>query len=131
MKISRSLILTLILSVVLFIPAVVFGQFTDGLPDVADATQGGYNANSSLAGTIGLLIQAFLGILGVIFLLLTIYAGFLWMTAAGDDGKVKQAKETLVRAVIGMVIVLAAYSITFFVLGYVAAATSQTIIGGV
>lgn len=131
MSTFRSIFASFVTALLLGFPIVALGQFTDGLTDVATGTGGGYNTSSNLAGTIGLLIQAFLGILGVIFLGLTLYAGFLWMTAAGDDGKVKQAKETLVRAVIGMVIVLAAYSITFFVLGYVAAATSQTVIGGV
>lgn len=127
----RSLFASFLVAFLLASPLTVFGQFTDGLNDVAEGTGGGYNTTSSLTGTIGLLIQAFLGILGVIFLGLTLYAGFLWMTAAGEDKKVKEAKETLVRAVIGMVIVLAAYSITTFVLGYVAGATSQTLIGGV
>lgn len=112
-------------------PVVVFGQFADGLSDVADGSGGAYTTTTSLPQMIGRLIQALLGILGVIFLVLTIYAGFLWMTAAGEDKKVKEAKETLTRAVIGLVIVLSAYSITTFILGNLLSATSQTLFGGI
>ena len=44
-----------------------------------------------------------------------IYAGFEWMTAQGDEKKVDKAKDTLTRAVIGLIIIIAAYSITYFV----------------
>ncbi len=38
------------------------------------------------------------------------------MTAAGDEGKVKKAKSMLVTSVIGIIIVMAAYALTFFVI---------------
>jgi len=60
-------------------------------------------------------ISAFLGLLGIIFLVLIIYAGYNWMTAQGDEEKVTIAKNTLTRAVIGLIIIVAAYSITYFV----------------
>lgn len=64
---------------------------------------------------IKIVISAFLGLLGIIFLVLIIYAGFNWMTAQGDEEKVTLAKNTLTRAVIGLIIIIAAYSITYFV----------------
>ncbi len=70
---------------------------------------------TTLAEIIKYAITAFLGLLGVIFLVLIIYAGFNWMTAQGDENKVTMAKDTLVRAVIGLIIIIAAYSITYFV----------------
>jgi len=69
----------------------------------------------SLATIIQYAISAFLGLLGIIFIVLIIYAGFNWMTAGGDEEKVTKAKETLTRAVIGLIIIIAAYSITYFV----------------
>ena len=60
-------------------------------------------------------ISAFLGLLGIIFVVLIVYAGYNWMTAAGDEEKVSLAKQTLSRAVIGLIIIIAAYSITYFV----------------
>lgn len=60
-------------------------------------------------------ISAFLSLLGIIFLVLIIYAGYNWMTAQGEEEKVTKAKDTLQRAVIGLIIIAAAYSITYFV----------------
>ncbi|MFA5359826.1 MAG: hypothetical protein WC349_02600 [Patescibacteria group bacterium] len=71
--------------------------------------------NSSLGGIMAVAIKAFLGLLGIIFLVLIIYAGFTWMTAQGEEEKVTRAKETLQRAIIGLIIIVAAYSITYFV----------------
>jgi len=70
---------------------------------------------TSLAGIVATVVKAFLGLLGIIFLVLIIYAGYNWMTAQGDEEKVTKAKETLTRAVIGLVIITAAYAITYFV----------------
>lgn len=61
------------------------------------------------------IISVFLGILGIIFIVLIIYSGFNWMTASGDEGKIETAKKTLSRAIIGLIIIVAAYAITKFV----------------
>ena len=53
---------------------------------------------------------------GTLFLLLMIYAGFLWMTAHGDPKKVTDAKQMIVGAIIGVVIIGSAYTITSWVL---------------
>jgi len=71
--------------------------------------------NNDLAGIVGVIIKAFLGLLGVIFLVLIIYAGFNWMTAQGDEEKVTKAKDTLQRAVIGLIITIGAYAISYWV----------------
>lgn len=61
-------------------------------------------------------INVVLGILGTIATILVFYAGFLWMTAAGDDEQIGKAKNIMTAAVIGLVVILASYSIsTFFV----------------
>jgi hypothetical protein len=62
------------------------------------------------------LIRAAFGFLGIIAVLLVLYAGFLWMTAAGEADKVDRAKKTLTAAIIGLVIMLSAYGITSFVI---------------
>jgi hypothetical protein len=56
-----------------------------------------------------------LGFVGVIFLVLTIFAGFTWMTAAGNTEDIEKAKKMLEAAIIGLVIVFSAYAITYFV----------------
>jgi len=49
-------------------------------------------------------------------LILLIYAGFLWMTAQGDDKLVTKAKDIIRQAVIGLIVIIAAFSISNFVL---------------
>lgn len=68
-------------------------------------------------------IQIILGILGVIFLIFMIYAGITWMTAAGNEQQITKAQNILTEAIIGLVIVLAAYTITYFISEYFAAKT--------
>jgi len=64
---------------------------------------------------VGSIVALILSFVGIIFLILTIYAGLMWMTAQGNNAQVEKAKDLLINAVIGLVIVTAAYSITSFV----------------
>lgn len=78
---------------------------------------------TDLTETIGSLIATLLAFLGVIFLILIIYAGLLWMTAAGNEDKVKKAQSILLSSVIGLIILLSAYAISYFVIGQLSTAT--------
>ena len=80
--------------------------------------------NTSLSGIIATGVKAVLSLLGIIFLVLIIYAGFNWMTAQGDEEKVTLAKNTLTRAIIGLIIIISAYSITYFVFSSLPASES-------
>lgn len=75
-----------------------------------------------LPTVIGTIIGYALSFIGIIFLLLMIYGGILWMTSFGNEQKVTKAKDLIIGAVIGLVIVLAAYAITNFVVGAVVGA---------
>jgi len=58
---------------------------------------------------------------------LAIYAGYNWMTAQGEEEKVTKAKDTLTAAIIGLVIVIAAYAISYYVISALGgAALKQT-----
>lgn len=74
----------------------------------------GIPGTQSPADSIGLAIQVVLGFIGVIFLILMIYAGYSWMMARGNQAEVDKAKRMLENAIIGLVIVLSAYAITYF-----------------
>jgi uncharacterized BrkB/YihY/UPF0761 family membrane protein len=65
-------------------------------------------------------VSIILEMVGVIFLLLFIYGGFMWMFSKGDSTKLKAARDILVSAVIGLVIIFSAYVITSFVMTNVA-----------
>ncbi len=91
----------------------------------AVAAAAGVATSADLITSIGRIINIFLGFLGVIFLVLLLYAGFLWMTAQGDPKTVEKAKNILKQAVIGLVIIASAWAITTFVLNALSGATSD------
>ena len=84
-----------------------------GLGDFQDATQLG---EEDLKKTIGEIVKVVLGFLGIIAVLIVLWAGFLWMTATGNEDQITKAKGILVGGLIGLLIVLSAYAITKFVL---------------
>jgi hypothetical protein len=69
----------------------------------------------SLSETIGGIIKIFLGMVGVIFFALTFYAGYLWLTASGNEENIEKAKSIITASTIGLIIVLMAYGITTLV----------------
>lgn len=75
---------------------------------------------------VGKIIQGALVVIGVIFGILIVYAGYLWMIARGNEEMVKKAIETLQTAVIGFIIVVGAYAITSYVVGKVIPAAFPT-----
>ncbi len=82
-------------------------------------------ANTDLLTIIGTIISVVLGVLGVVFLILIIYAGVLWMTAGGSEDKIKRAKSTLINGTIGIIIVLGAYGIATFILNALGAGSGS------
>jgi hypothetical protein len=109
-----------VVAIALFFLPIVAGAA--GLRDAAttldsSAQQMGYATGSgvSLEIMIGKAIQVFLGILGILFLGITIWAGFQWMTAGGNTKKIEEAKAWLMNGVIGLVIILSAYAISSYV----------------
>jgi len=62
------------------------------------------------------IIQIALSLLGVIALVLIMYAGYTWMTSDGDAEKIKSAQAILRNAIIGLIIILSAWAITTFIL---------------
>ncbi|MFA6604048.1 MAG: pilin [Patescibacteria group bacterium] len=71
---------------------------------------------ASLETIIGTIIRSLLGLLGTVFVVFIIYAGYLWMTAQGDSDQIGKAKKIILNASVGLVIILLAWSITEFVL---------------
>jgi hypothetical protein len=69
----------------------------------------------TISQVIGMIINAALGLVGVIYLVLTIYSGFQWMTAGGNDETIAKAKKRLVNSAIGLAIIFSAFIITNFI----------------
>ncbi len=104
--------------------ATLMGVATAGLPIAAradvpfdplsnPATYG--LSNTSPAVTAAYLINAVLGILGIIALILIIYAGFMWMFSRGNEEKVGTAVKILRDAFIGLLIIIGSYGISFYI----------------
>ena len=64
---------------------------------------------------IGFIVNIVLSFTGVIFLVLVIAGGFMWMTASGNDEKVKKGRDLVLQSIIGLTIVLVAFLLTNFV----------------
>ena len=91
------------------------------------ATKAGYDANvtaTTFAETIGLVVKAALSMVGAIFLLLMVYAGYLWMTARGEEEMVKKSQKIIISSIIGLIIVVASYTLTNFVVGAILSKTT-------
>ncbi len=61
-------------------------------------------------------IYLMLSFLGVVFMILTFYAGYIWMIARGNEQEIQKAKDTITAALIGLVIVIAAYAISWLII---------------
>lgn len=94
------------------LPAYAQVNIATGLDDLGT---GAGLSDASLPEIVGGFISVFLGLLGIIFLVLVLYAGFLWMTAAGETDKTDKAKKLLTQAIIGLVLIVGAYAISGFV----------------
>lgn len=77
----------------------------------------GIASSTPLPLIVGRIVNVVLGFLGVVFLVLLLYAGFTWMTAQGDSKKVDTAKNIITQAIIGLVVIVAGFAISNFVLG--------------
>jgi len=70
---------------------------------------------NTVVDTVSNLLRIFFSLLGVIFLAIIVYAGFRWMTAGGNEEQIGEAKKLIKNSIIGLAIILASYSITWFI----------------
>lgn len=137
LKIIKQISILILLVLILIFPYFVFGEdskgptMKSGLEKLGGAS--GYSTNvtettvSAIAGTA---VSVFLSILGIIFVVLMLYGGYLWMTAAGKEEQVTKAKELIQAAIIGLIIIVAAYAISFFIFNRLTRQTLTTPAGG-
>ncbi len=107
-----------ILSLIIFIASSgpVFAETLGGLESTASTARitDGVTDPTTTAATI---ISWALSFVGVLFLILMIYGGTLWMVAGGNDEQIKTAQKVISSAAIGLIIILSAYAITQFIGG--------------
>ena len=91
--------------------------FVTGMKDQTESFLGtaGFSTTMETENIVATVIELVLGFLGIIFVILMIFSGYQWMTAAGNEEQVKKATARIKNAVIGLIIVVFAYAITAFV----------------
>lgn len=122
-KIVKNLSLAFLLVILFFLAAE--SQAADLLkPDAVAETReqgiefagtAGFALTTEVGDVVASVIKAFIALLGIIFVVLIVLAGNKWMNAGGDEEKVREAKDTIRHAIIGLIIIIAAYAITEFV----------------
>ena len=88
------------------------------------ATEGNVFPKGTIYDIANRVVRTFFAILAVLFLGMMLYGGYNWMTAMGDDEKITKAKETIISALIGVIIIIAAYAVTFFVINNLFSSTA-------
>lgn len=78
---------------------------------------GGDNAGMSLEDGIKNVVNVLLFLLGAIAVIMIIIGGIRYATSNGDAGAIKGAKDTILYAVIGLIVAILAYAIVNFVVG--------------
>lgn len=96
------------------VPGAAFGVNYYGLTETGTAAE--YNTDLLFRDFVGSLINGAMGVLGVIFLILMVYGGMLWLTAEGETDKIKKARGFIFHSILGLILTLFAYSITRFII---------------
>ncbi|MDA3802408.1 MAG: pilin [Patescibacteria group bacterium] len=133
-KILKPLFGILILIALLILPFFVFAQDDTPVDDTASefteeaspstplsklneiGDKSVFTTDNTLPSVVGMIVNAALSLLGIIFVILIIVGGFKWMTAGGNEESVKTATNYIKRAIIGLIITLSSYAIWEFIL---------------
>jgi len=126
-KIAKQLLIVCTLTLILTLPFFAFAQTSTGSGPLNKLQQVGAGGNgpfanadvTSISTVVGTIINAALGLLGVLFVVLMVLGGYKWMMAGGNEEEVSDAKKRLTTAIIGLVITVSSYLIWSFVSSYV------------
>lgn len=104
-------------------PTIVFAAGSTGYADVCsqDVPQGVKdaagcpgNSNSDLPTVIQNILNAIIGVAGIISVVFIVVGGIQYITSTGDPGKTKKAKDTILYSLIGLVICALSFAIVNF-----------------
>ncbi|MBN2884442.1 hypothetical protein JXE04_00775 [Patescibacteria group bacterium] len=122
-KILKHLVVFAMLSL-LALPMVTMAQNIDvGINEITEGFNGEGLSDTDPRIIVARIINVAMLFLGIIAVVIVLLAGFKWMTAAGNEDKVGEAKKLMGAGVIGLVIVLSAWGIATFLLDKLITAT--------
>lgn len=104
-------------------PETAYAQSIDPLGDLntaADAAGFGTPQENKITTVFAKFVNAILGLVGILFLVILVYGGTLYLTSGGDKDKIEKAKKMLISAIIGTVIIVISYALTTFIFGQLA-----------
>ena len=125
--IKKIILVVATLAIVLGLTTITYAALDTGVGAVDS------NINLSSKGPIAVatqVINILMGLLGVIALGLILWSGYIWMTAGGNEEKITQAKKILKNASIGLILILSAWGIAYFVLTRLVGDTGGSGFGG-
>ncbi len=121
--------------IVLAVLFIFIAAFALAIPASVDAANVWGNQEGAISNTIGLgerdprlivssMVNAFMGFVGMIAVVIVLLGGFRWMTAGGNEEKLKDAKGLLMSGVIGLIIVMSSWGLAKFVVDTIYRATT-------
>lgn len=126
---TRATIFALII-VGLLMPVFVFAE--SALSISPEGTEFAENlairTDANLGTIIARIINVALGFLGIVAVVLILYAGIIWMTSKGEQEKIQTAKKIMVRAAIGLAIILSSLGIVQLVLRMLGISTQADLV---
>lgn len=116
-KVVKSIFLT-IFGLLAYGKYVLAANLKDAFSIAESTASSSYNTKTSLAVIGGNLITVIFSLVGSIFIIFVVYGGYLYMTAAGNDEKADKGKRVISQSIIGVVVLMAAYAITYFLIKF-------------
>ena len=76
--------------------------------------------------TVGSFVDILMWVVGILSVVMIAWSGFRYITSAGDTSKLASAKNTLIYAIVGLIVAIMAYAIVTFVRERTSPATKST-----
>ena len=104
------------LVVIAIVAPLSVGAMDIGLNMANNAASAAGYGNATLGVAAGKMITILLNVLALIATVLIIGGGVMWMTSGGNEDQIGKAKKLMIAAIVGLVIILLAKAISFFIL---------------
>ena len=109
MKKLSKFVIPIVLMMLVLAPVVVDAQGIFGDPTVSKPSQ--FEGSQTATQLIVKILNVVLAIVGLIAVLFLVWGGFKYITSAGDEEKVKEAKQTIINSLIGVAVVILAFAL--------------------